>query len=221
MTTTRDKILHIIKTRGQATVAELSSVLAISAVSVRHHLSSLQAQGLLRSTEVRRGVGRPHLVYSLTELAHERFPAKYLRLSERLLDELKTSLPPQALEEMFTRMAEGMVAEYASQLANKSLEDKMQVLMELLGAEGFMARWNRTGETISLTEYNCPYLHIGQRHPEVCSIDQTVIQHLLNANVEKTTCVLNGDEHCVFVITPRGSKTIPVDSVLGSGTSAA
>jgi predicted ArsR family transcriptional regulator len=208
MHTTRDTILHAIKSRGQATIAELADFLGISPVSVRHHLSTLQAEGLVRSTEVRHGVGRPHLTYTLTEAALERFPAKYVRLSERLLDELKTSLPSAAIEAMFARMAEGMVAEYATKLEGKTLEEKMELLVELLGAEGFMAQWNRTGETISLTEYNCPYIHIGQRHPEVCAIDQAVIQHVLSAEVERTTCVLNGADHCVFVITP--GKSAPV-----------
>lgn len=214
MVSTREQILNLIKGHSQITTAELAEAMAISAVSVRHHLSSLMAEGLIRSQEVRRGVGRPHLAYSLTEAAQERFPAKYLQLSGRLLDELKTSLPPQALEDMFTRMAEGVVAEYQSRLQGRTLEEKMELLMELLGTEGFLAHWNRTGETISLTEYHCPYLHIGQRHPEVCAIDQTVIRQVLNANVEKTTCVLNGDNHCVFVITPDPSGAIPVESLL-------
>ncbi len=211
---TREQILHAIKSRGQVTTAELAAALTMSHVSVRHHLSTLLADGLIRSAEVRHGVGRPHLAYTLTEAAQERFPTKYLRLSGRLLDELKVSLPPQALEEMFMRMAEGMVAEYQSRLQGRSLEEKMDLLMELLGAEGFMAHWNRTGETISLTEYNCPYLHIGQRHPEVCAIDETVIRQMLNASVRKTTCVLNGGDHCVFVITPHQPGAIPLDSLL-------
>jgi predicted ArsR family transcriptional regulator len=99
-------------------------------------------------------------------------------------------------------------------LEGRTLEEKMDLLMELLGTEGFMAHWNHTGETISLTEYHCPYLHIGQRHPEVCAIDQTVIRNVLNANVEKTTCVLNGDNHCVFVITPDKPGTIPVETLV-------
>lgn len=202
MSSTHDEILRAIKAQGRVTVAELAARTDISAVSVRHHLTSLQAEGLVKSAEVRRGVGRPRLVYSLTEAGQERFPARYLRLSERLLDQLKTTLPPAALEEMFTRMAEGMVAENTARFAGKSLEEKMALLMELLGTEGFLAKWNRTGETISLTEYSCPYLRIGQRHPEVCAIDQTVIQQLLNASVEKTTCVLDGADRCVFVISP-------------------
>ncbi len=215
MSTTRDEMLGLIKAHGHMAIAELAQQLSISAVSVRHHLSTLQAEGLVSATEVRHGVGRPHLAYSLTDAAHERFPARYLRLSDRLLDELKAALPPQALEDMFARMADGMVAEYASRLQGKTIEERMSLLIELLGAEGFLAHWNRTGETISLTEYNCPYLNIGQRHPEVCAIDQTVIRKMLNASVEKTTCVLNGAEACVFVITPpAASITVPLSAIL-------
>ena len=202
MSSTHDDILRAIKAQGRVTVAELAARTQITPVSVRHHLTSLQAEGLVKSIEVRQGVGRPRLVYSLTEAGQERFPARYLRLSERLLDQLKTTLPPAALEEMFTRMGEGMVAENKARFEGKRLEEKMALLMELLGTEGFLAKWNRTGETISLTEYSCPYLRIGQRHPEVCAIDQTVIQQLLNASVEKTTCVLDGADRCVFVISP-------------------
>jgi predicted ArsR family transcriptional regulator len=215
MRNTRDQVLDLIKARGQASIAELAQDLGISTVSVRHHLAGLQGDGLVSAAEVRQGVGRPRLIYRLTEAAQERYPAKYMRLSERLLDELKVIMSPQALEDMFARMAEGVVAEYAAQLAGKTLEQKMALLVELLGAEGFMARWNRTGETIRLTEYNCPYLRIGQRHPEVCAIDQALISQVLNANVEKTTCVLSGDEHCAFVITPGEPQTIPISSVLG------
>jgi DeoR family transcriptional regulator, suf operon transcriptional repressor len=202
MSSTHDEILRTIKAQGRVSVAELAERLNITPVSVRHHLSTLLAEGLVKSTEVRQGVGRPRLVFTLSEAGQERFPARYLRLSERLLDELKSTLPPRALEDMFTRMAEGMVAEYSARLAGKSIEEKLSVLIEVLGTEGFLAKWNRTGETISLTEYSCPYLRIGQRHPEVCAIDQNVIQQLLNASVEKTTCVLNGADRCVFVISP-------------------
>ncbi len=207
---TRDHILRLAKARGQITIAELSDQLGISPVSVRHHISALQAEGLLNSTEVRRGVGRPHLAYSLTDAAQERFPAKYLQLSERLLDELKASLPPETIEAMFARMADGVVAEYSEKLKGMALEEKMPLLIEILGAEGFMAEWNRTGEQLHLTEYNCPYLRIGQRHPEVCTIDSTVISQVLDASVEKINCILDGAERCVFAITPNIEPSLSV-----------
>jgi len=210
MNSTRDQILNILKSHNQTTIVELAEGLGISPVSVRHHLAALQAQGLIRASEVRHNAraGRPHLAYSLTDAALERFPAKYMRLSGRLLDELKAALPPETIEHMFTRIAEEAVAEYTPRLKNKTLSEKLDVLVEILGEEGFMAEWNKAGERFSLTEHNCPYLRLGQRHPEVCAIDQTMIQHILQANVEKTTCMLNGAERCVFVITPGQTPSI-------------
>lgn len=209
MNTTRDQILRAIKTKGQASIAELAEMFAISVVSVRHHLSALQGDGLVQSAEVRHGVGRPHLVYTLTSAAQERFPAKYVQLSERLLDEIKAASSSPAIAAMFTRMAENVVAEHKASFEGKPLEAKMEVLIEMLGAEGFMAEWNHSGETISLTEHSCPYIHIGQRHPEICALDTTLIRQALSAEVEKTTCVLDGAERCVFVITPK-SMPIPL-----------
>ena len=203
MSSTREKILHAIKAHGHATIAQLAEELAITPVSVRHHLAALQAEALIRAAEVRRGVGRPHLEYSLTDAASERFPTRYVQFSERLLDELKSTLPAEALEAMLTRLAEGMAAEHVQRAAGKSLDEKLDALVSVLGEEGFRAKWNRVGETIQLTEYNCPYVRIGQRHPEICTIDQTVMRQMLSAEVEKTNCVLDGAERCVFVIKPQ------------------
>ncbi|MBI3359539.1 MAG: ArsR family transcriptional regulator [Chloroflexi bacterium] len=205
MSATREVILKTLKSRGTMTIADLAASLGVSPVSIRHHLSSLQAEGLIAAEEARHGVGRPHLVYSLTEAGLERFPAKYVRLSGRLLDELKATLPTTAIEAIFERMAESMVADYAHRLAGKSLDQKMSLLVEMLGEEGFMAGWNMVGETYQLTEYNCPYFRIGQKHPEVCRIDQTLISHVLELPVEKNSCVLDGDERCIFTIVPTRS----------------
>ena len=202
MSVIRDQILRAIKVRGPATIIELAAALDLSAVSVRHHLSTLQAEGLVTSAELRQGVGRPRHAYSLTPTALERFPTKYVRLSERLLDELKAAFDPKQVAGLFAHMAEGMAAEIAVRLEGKPLDQKLELLVEALATEGFLAKWKRSGETVWLTEYNCPYLHVGQRHPEVCAIDQALISRALGADVEKTTCVLSGGENCEFVITP-------------------
>lgn len=210
MTTTRDHILHYLKAHGPISAADLAEAQGITVVAVRHHLGALQAAGLVSAHEVRRQVGRPHLAFSLTPSAQERFPTKYIQLSERLLDELKAAMPAPAIEALFNRMAEGMLAGYADRLRDKTLDEKMDVLMDILGAEGFMARWNRVGDTITLTEYNCPYVRLSQRHPEVCAFDRAVIRQVLAADVEQTQCVRDGNGHCTFSIVARASHVHPV-----------
>ena len=200
MTATRDEIINTLRRRGSASVNELADTTGVTPVSIRHHLSSLQAEGLVTAAESHSGVGRPKLLYSLTQAAIERFPTKYLRLTDRLLDEMKATLPSPVIESIFAAMAQGIAADHASKLEGKALDEKMTLLVELLGEEGFMAEWNKVGESYQLTEYNCPYFMIGQRHPEVCTIDQTLISRMLSRPVAKSTCLLNGDPHCVFVI---------------------
>jgi predicted ArsR family transcriptional regulator len=202
MSSTKDEIVTILRKNGTASVNDLAEATGVTAVSVRHHLSSLQADGLITATESHTGVGRPKLLYSLTEAALERFPTKYLRLTDRLLEEMKAAVPSTVIERMFAAIAQDMAALHEAKFEGKSLVEKINLLVNVLGEEGFMAAWNKVGDAYHLTEYNCPYFAIGQRHPEVCTIDQTLISRVLDTTVEKTTCLLNGDQRCVFVIHP-------------------
>ena len=179
---------------------ELADAAEISPVSVRHHLANLQADGLIQSEEVIHGVGRPHHVYSLTEEGFELFPTRYFRLTNRLLGELKDTLPMTYMEDVFTGVADSMAEDYAAQLESLPLEERLQRLAELLDEEGFDAEIERQGDTVLIRELSCPYLQVGQRHPEVCIIDQRFIAKALSLPVEQVNSLLAGDAHCTFSI---------------------
>src|SRR5918911_4221822 len=77
---TRQQILNLLRRHGQMTAAELSETLGIGAVGVRQHLALLDRDGLVRTSGVRRGIGRPSHLYALTEQAEALFPKRYDRL---------------------------------------------------------------------------------------------------------------------------------------------
>ncbi|MFQ5409597.1 MAG: helix-turn-helix transcriptional regulator [Anaerolineales bacterium] len=198
-TKTRDVIFEALHTAGRLSVNELAEHAEVSPVTVRHHLTALQAQGLVQSTETRGGVGRPKLLYSLTETALEQHnPRKYARLSRRLLDEMKSALPAGVVSDILTRIARKRAAHHVSDLHWRSFEDRIASLVALLGEEGFMAEWDSAGDAYYLTEHNCPYFRLGKSHPEVCTFDQILISEVLEVPVERTTCLLDGDDQCVF-----------------------
>src|SRR5512138_2153437 len=116
MKSTRDRILQTLVSQPRSTITDLAEAVDINAISVRHHLTRLQAEGLIAAEEERHGVGRPRLVYFLTEKGLERFPTRYLRLTNRLLDQIKESLPQNTVRTIFDQMAVDM-AEVASQRA--------------------------------------------------------------------------------------------------------
>ncbi len=197
---TREKILHTLLNSPRSTINDLAETVGINAISVRHHLNSMLADGLVESEEERHGVGRPRLVYYLTERGLEKFPTRYFRLANRLLGRLKETLPPTAVEAIFSEMARDLAEEHARSTQNMTIEEKLNFLKNLLKEEGFIIEWEKTGDSYQIHEITCPYFHVTQAHPEVCSVDQTLISTVLALPAHKIQCVLSGDHHCTYII---------------------
>jgi predicted ArsR family transcriptional regulator len=195
---TRQVILEAIKQANEATVDELSHVADVSPVTVRHHLNSLLAEGLLTTRSIRRKVGRPFFVYSLTELGHEMFPQRYVSLSSRLLDELKTRFPSSTVVEVLSSVVDRIADEHREEFESLDFEGRLDYLVRLLTREGFLASWELTDHGYVLTEYSCPYYSVGQKHSEVCTFDRQLISIILETPFEQHRCVLNGDSCCQF-----------------------
>jgi predicted ArsR family transcriptional regulator len=199
---TRERVLRTLLREHRCTINDLALAVEINPISVRHHISRLQAEGLVGSEEERHGVGRPRQVYYLTESGLEQFPTRYLRLTIRLLQQLKENLPSSMVNKLFSQMAADLVKDYADSARAQGLstEKRLELVRELLKAEGFDIEWEQRAEQIFIREVNCPYLHVGQNHPEICWIDQTLISSVLDLPAEKVMCVLDGDSYCTYVV---------------------
>lgn len=206
MKSTRERILQTLLGNPRATISDLADAVGINAISVRHHLTSLQAEGLVSAEEERHGVGRPRLVYILTEQGLERFPTRYLRLTNRLLDQLKESLPAPVVNKIFTEIAVDMASSVKREARSMNIEERLDLIQRLLAEEGFSVQWEKQGSQYHINEITCPYYHVGQSHPEVCTVDQTLISAVLEIPAEKINCVLRGDTHCTYVIPEIATK---------------
>jgi predicted ArsR family transcriptional regulator len=197
---TRDRVMQTLLKRDQCTINELAEAVDINPISVRHHITKLEADGLVDSDEERHGVGRPRRLYYLTERGREQFPKRYVKLTLRLLEQLKDSMPENMVNELFSQMALDLAEDHKDELAGLNVEEKLDLVQNLLNQEGFTANWERKGGTYQIHEASCPYIHIGQDHPEVCSVDQTLISTILDVPAQKIKCKLNGDTHCTYII---------------------
>ncbi|OGO13569.1 MAG: hypothetical protein A2Y93_17455 [Chloroflexi bacterium RBG_13_68_17] len=198
--TTRDSILRTLRSRGKCTVKDLADAAGISPVSVRHHLANLQADSLVETEELRHGVGRPRLLFSLTDRAMDIFPSRYFQLTTRLLGEMKGSLPEETVQRLFAGVATAMADAYAQELEGLPLEERLERLVQSLAVEGFDAQLERRDDIILIHELSCPYYRMGQEHPEVCLVDQNFIAKALSLPVERVTCLLEGHAHCTFAV---------------------
>jgi predicted ArsR family transcriptional regulator len=200
MRSTRDRILKTLLTHPNATISDLADAVDINMISVRHHLTNLLAAGLIVANELRHGVGRPRLVYSLSESGQENFPTRYMNLSNLLLGQLKKTLSNEEVIEVFTKIAQTIANDQIEKTRNLSFEEKLDFLKNILAGEGFMVEWEKTDGGYLIHEISCPFYHVGQMHPEVCALDQNLISSMLSIPTEKVLCVLNGDQHCAYLI---------------------
>ena len=202
MKSTKDKILQTLLGHPKITINDIAESVGINPISVRHHLTNLQMEGLIAAEEERHGVGRPRLVYSLTEDGMERFPTKYLRLTTRLLTQMKESMPAPAVAKIFSQIAEEMANEYSEQMKGLSMEERLDFVKEMLAQEGFTVEWEKKDGDYQIHEISCPYYQIGIAHPEVCTVDQTLISKMLALPASKVQCILDGSAHCTYVVHP-------------------
>jgi len=200
MNSTRERILQTLLRQPRASINALAEAVGINPISVRHHLTNLQVEGLVNTEEERHGVGRPRLVYFLTEAGVERFPTRYLRLTSLLLDQLKSTMPELLVGKLFSQMANNMAEDYTDQMKDLSMEERLNLTRILLAEEGFNVEWEKNGDQYKIHEITCPYLRIGQNHPEVCTVDQVLISKMLSVPAEKVQCILSGDAHCTYVV---------------------
>ncbi|MBN2046710.1 MAG: winged helix-turn-helix transcriptional regulator [Anaerolineaceae bacterium] len=200
MTSTRDRILKTLLDHPQATIKDLAEAVSINAISVRHHLASLQADGLVQAEEERHGVGRPRLVYSLTDKGAEIFPSNYLNLTGRLLEQLKQSLAEDEVARIFKDMAKNYADEFSDDLQALDLEGRLKYMETVLTHEGHAVTWEKVDGDYVLQSVNCPYLHVSRDHSEVCMFDETLFKNFLGHSLQRQSCICKGDKNCTYVI---------------------
>ena len=200
MKSTRDQILQTLLRHPRSTINDLAEAVGINPISVRHHLTNLEKDTLVAAEEERHGVGRPRLVYFLTENGMEKFPTRYLRLTTRILNQMKGKMPLPMVSEMFKEVANSMAEEHVSELKGLNVEQRLDAMKSFLAEEGFVVEWEKQGTQYLIHEITCPYLQVGQTHPEICTVDQTLISKMLAVPANKIQCILSGAAHCTYVV---------------------
>jgi predicted ArsR family transcriptional regulator len=206
MQETRQFILEILKQRGQATVEEIVAELqrkrrgTITAVTVRHHLTRLQEDGLITTPQPihRSTPGRPQHVYELTDQANEYFPNNYQHLVSGLIAQLRDSLPPEGVNVIFEGVADKLAAEAG--IPNVPRRQRLDVVVEYLNEQGYGARWETCDEGYVLHTDNCPYHHIAGENLALCNMDLRLVSSLLGVVPRRLTHVASGDSSCSYLV---------------------
>jgi predicted ArsR family transcriptional regulator len=214
----KKKLLYYLKVMQQARLEELANVMKISRMAVHKHLAILQKRGLVESIETRGHVGRPRMVYQLTSQSKTVFPKSYSAIATHALDFIERNMGKEAIGKVLRERQSELFDQYYKRLRDLDFDKRVKELARIRDEEGYMAESKRTSKSSDrsnnsgdrygvgkhiLLEYNCPIIHIAEKHWEACSVETELFEKLLDAKIETTHRAAKGDLICKFLIKER------------------
>ena len=206
MHSTRRTILEHLRDEDTASVEDLAAATALAPVTMRHHLGLLRHQGLVDYRAQPAGRGRPKHMYYLTVRGkalvmgdpHEALAARLVAVAKRR--------DQPAAEALLADVGEQIAADHAAVAGGLGLADRLAVATQLLSDEGFVVRWQADGDdSFQLIVSECPFDALCASHPEVCCMDQRVIERLVDSHAQREAWRVNGDAECVYRVRPASA----------------
>ena len=204
----KKKILYYLKVMQQAGLEELAKVMKISRMAVHKHLVLLQKRGLVEGIENRGHVGRPRMMYQLTSQSKTVFPKSYSAIATHALDFIERNMGKEGIEKVLRERQTELFDQYYKRLKDLDFDQQVRELARIRDEEGYIAESKKESKRSGggkhvLLEYNCPIIHIAEKHWEACSTETELFEKLLGANIETTHRAAKGDLICKFVIKER------------------
>lgn len=194
---TRGQIVTILRS-SPCTVEELATKLELTDNAVRAHLSTLERDGIVRQSGIRRGARKPHFTYALTEEADGLFPKAYDALLNQLIAVLKSRLSPSEIEDVLREVGRAVAASTPNGQDN-GLQGRVHKALRVLEAIGGSAEIERHDDKIVIRGNGCPLAAAVSVHPEVCRLAETLVGEIVKAPVVEK-CDRESRPQCRFEI---------------------
>ncbi|QSJ19585.1 iron-sulfur cluster biosynthesis transcriptional regulator SufR [Nostoc sp. UHCC 0702] len=220
---TKQDILEYLLKHSQATAFELAEVLDVSPQAIRRHLKDLEAEELvLYSSIVQGGMGRPQHVYQLSRRGRDRLQPstsdRYGEFAVSLLDTLAQTVGHDQFKSILQKQWQRKAQEYRDRVGFGSLRERVEKLVELRKAEGFMAEYHAVdlddssggtaGDRFIFIEHNCAISNVAESFPTICGHELEMFAAVLpDCTVERTHWIINGEHRCGYLMQARKQKS--------------
>jgi predicted ArsR family transcriptional regulator len=197
---TRGRIVTFLRS-GPCTVEELSRKLDLTDNAVRAHLSTLERDGLVRLSGVRRGARKPHFTYTLTAEADRLFPKAYDALLNQLIAVLKNRLSPAEIEKVLREVGRAIAANAPKGHSN-GLESRVQNALRVFKSIGGAAKVETHEDKLVIKSNGCPLAAAVSAHPEVCRLAEEIVAEIVKVPVHEH-CNREESPQCRFEISAQ------------------
>jgi len=222
----KEDILRFLLKQGTATAGAIAKQLEVTPQAIRRHLKALEGNGLIEHQVAQEGIGRPNHLYQLSRQGREHFPDQYDQFALSLLNTVADTMGPEHVSKLLKHQWQRKAKEYREKLGEAPLQERMQTLVKLRQAEGYMAEYYPAKDTLEerasreaqsadagkreqptaqdafvITEYNCAIAHIAESYPTVCGHELAMFAIALpDCSVERTHWLVNGEHQCGYMV---------------------
>ena len=205
MQSTRQQILEYLQRHGRGTVKELGTLLGLTSTGIRQHLTVLERDALVEAREERGRVGRPTLVYSLTEKADSLFPKTYDVLANVLLEEIRASHGNEKLHSLLHNSAARLAAVHTDRVEGRPLRERVQETTRIMEEQGCLVEWYEDGDDFYIDEFTCPFPKTAERDRAVCALHVEFVRLVSGGDTRLTRSLMRGERACTYRIRPAAA----------------
>jgi predicted ArsR family transcriptional regulator len=193
-------ILERLKRRGEVTLADLESEVTLARETLRSHLKSLAAQGLVeRAGVVREGPGRPQVRYRLSEAGETLFPRREAVLLGELVRFLLEHGERDTLERFFAERVARKREALRLRVASLEGSERLREVARILSADGFMAEVEeRATESPRLRLCHCPLRELVAVSHLPCRAEMELVGELVESPLRRESFMPDGDSSCTY-----------------------
>lgn len=195
-------ILAEIKRSQGLSVSQLCERINLSYMGVKQHCVALEKDGYLDTWRRPKGMGRPEKAYRLTSTAQEFFPSEATHFTSEILKSISQVYGPAAPEKILYQIYQNQTVKMQSKVTGSALEDRARSFANLRDQEGYMSEYyfNPDVQRHQIIEYNSPILAIADQFPILTQLENTLIENVLGARVQREEERVSGLYKCQFTL---------------------
>jgi predicted ArsR family transcriptional regulator len=192
---TRGRIVQLLR-RTSHTVDALAQALDLTDNAVRAQLTGLEWDGIVRAQGLRRGGGKPSVLYEITPEVESALSRAYRPVLAALLQSLAAKLTERQFAELMVETGRRVAQELPPQQGDVGA--RAAGASAILNDLGGLSEAVRDSAGLEIRSDGCPLSAVVPEHPAVCKAVEALVSELTGASVHEH-CDRSGDRpRCRF-----------------------
>ncbi|MEN4917793.1 metalloregulator ArsR/SmtB family transcription factor [Achromobacter spanius] len=201
-----DRVLMTLKTRGPQSIAVIARAMDVTAEAVRQQMTRLHDEGLVDSESHSAGRGRPTQIWRLTDAGHGRFPDTHAEMTVQMLGAVRQVFGDDGIDKLIQVREGAMLNSYQQAMQGAgSLKGRLERLVDVRCAEGYMAELRQDGADFVFIENHCPICSAAKACMGFCRSELELFRKVLGpaTRVEREEHILAGARRCAYRVSER------------------